>query len=102
MLAFPFVKLFQNNQLVCFEIIATVLSQFPFLVLFCVSQLMLLLYLQGEHLSGKARTVRDFTVWKVLEWDFAVFGVSICNISVNVGLYNRLYFLLVVLVVQVK
>jgi len=27
LLAFPFVKLFQNNQLVCFEIIAAVLSQ---------------------------------------------------------------------------
>lgn len=26
MLAFPFVKLFQNNQLVCFEVIATILG----------------------------------------------------------------------------
>lgn len=32
MMAFPFVKLFQNNQLVCFEIIATVLGkEFMFL-----------------------------------------------------------------------
>jgi len=28
MLAFPFVKLFQNNQLICFEMLATVLSQY--------------------------------------------------------------------------
>ena len=27
MMAFPFVKLFQNNQLVCFEIIASVLGK---------------------------------------------------------------------------
>lgn len=27
LLAFPFVKLFQNNQLVCFEIVATILSK---------------------------------------------------------------------------
>ena len=29
-LAFPFVKLFQNNHLVCFEMIATVLGKFGF------------------------------------------------------------------------
>ena len=28
MLAFPFVKLFQNNQLVCFEIVATILGKY--------------------------------------------------------------------------
>ena len=27
MLTFPFVKLFQNNQLVCFEMLASVLSK---------------------------------------------------------------------------
>ena len=27
LLSFPFVKLFQNNQLICFEIIATILSK---------------------------------------------------------------------------
>ncbi len=27
MLAFPFVKLFQNNQLICFEIVATILGE---------------------------------------------------------------------------
>ena len=28
MLTFPFVKLFQNNQLICFEMLATVLSEY--------------------------------------------------------------------------
>lgn len=27
LLSFPFVKLFQNNQLICFEMIATILSK---------------------------------------------------------------------------
>lgn len=28
LLAFPFVKLFQNNQLICFEVVATLISKY--------------------------------------------------------------------------
>lgn len=33
LLSFPFVKLFQNNQLICFEMIATILSMLCYIFL---------------------------------------------------------------------